>query len=53
MGYVGILSGRAAAGERERLKDFRNVEWVDVAEKSRMVGPPASTQLPAGCHLTA
>lgn len=46
---AGILSGRAAAGERERLKDFRNVEsgwmWLRRAE---WLGP-----LPAPSYLQA
>lgn len=50
---AGLLNEKADGRERERQGFQECREWVDVTEKGRVAGPPASTQVPAGSHLTA
>lgn len=54
---AGILDGRAAGRERERLKDFRNFGggWMRLRRGgglSKGGWACSGTQVPAGCHLT-
>lgn len=49
----GLLNEKEDGRERERQGFQECREWVDVTERGRMAGPPASTQVPTGSHLTA